>query len=343
MSDYRADGSLKSSHTQSLVDEKNKDIYIAHIVHILEKLYPLKYREEWDHPGLITGDPTHKVHRILCAVDPTIEVVEEACQWNADLLITHHPLFFRATHEVNSLNFRGYILQLLQQSSCALWCGHTNADSAHRGVNEALASLLGLRDCKPLSPAAEDKTSQLGIGRIGYLDNPLSLDQFAQRVSRVLPFTYSGIDICGDLDQIIRKVAICGGSGDTLIDEAQKEGADVYLTSDLRHHPVTDMRQQAYINQLWKRKLAALEGTCCFAVGESSIEALSQLNGSHPMAFINTPHYSSEKVWFNYAVEDIQKAIGEITNQKIEIRVSQIITDPWVKHMDFIQEKSEDK
>ncbi len=80
---------------------------LKQVIDVLETLYPLRYAEEWDEPGLIVGDLSHDVHRIVFAADPTSAVVDKAIATGADLLITHHPLFFRSVHETSGLGFPG--------------------------------------------------------------------------------------------------------------------------------------------------------------------------------------------------------------------------------------------
>ena len=113
---------------------------LKQVIDVLETLYPLRYAEEWDEPGLIVGDLSHDVHRIVFAADPTSAIIDKAIATGADLLITHHPLFFRSVHETSGLGFRGDIVRRLYQHGCGLWVGHTNADAAYRGVGQATTS-----------------------------------------------------------------------------------------------------------------------------------------------------------------------------------------------------------
>lgn len=115
---------------------------LKQVIDVLETLYPLRYAEEWDEPGLIVGDLSHDVHRIVFAADPTSAIIDKAIATGADLLITHHPLFFRSVHETSGLGFRGDIVRRLYQHGCGLWVGHTNADAAYRGVGQAAGRLL---------------------------------------------------------------------------------------------------------------------------------------------------------------------------------------------------------
>lgn len=132
---------------------------LKQVIDVLETLYPLRYAEEWDEPGLIVGDLSHDVHRIVFAADPTSAIIDKAIATGADLLITHHPLFFRSVHETSGLGFRGDIVRRLYQHGCGLWVGHTNADAAYRGVGQAAADYFGLIDQKPLVPIDDANAS----------------------------------------------------------------------------------------------------------------------------------------------------------------------------------------
>jgi dinuclear metal center YbgI/SA1388 family protein len=301
---------------------------LVQVVSALESLYPLRYAEDWDEPGLIVGDPFAPVSRIYCAVDPTQEIVEEAIDWGADLLVTHHPLFFRSVHTVSGMGFRGDIVNTLIQNHCGLWVGHTNADAAHRGVSEALADALGLVDQEPLVPIDDAAAAYaVGLGRVGNLAQAVSLEDFARTVVGVLPPTQRGVEVAGDLSMPVRRVAVLGGSGDSLFDEVRASGADVYVTSDLRHHPVLDARQQAV-------RQAQLRVTCAKG-DEDFAEAKSraaQVRADSRPAFINTPHYASEKVWFNYALGDIPAAVESRFGTHVEMKLSLTNTDPFTAH-----------
>ena len=126
---------------------------LSQVVDVLETLYPLRYAEQWDEPGLIVGDLRQPVRNIAFAADPSMAVVDQAIAGGVDLLVCHHPLFFRSVHAVSGLGFRGEIVRKLNRAGCALWVGHTNADAAYRGVGMAAADMFGLVDQRPLVPA----------------------------------------------------------------------------------------------------------------------------------------------------------------------------------------------
>ena len=293
---------------------------LGQVVKVLEALYPLDYAEDWDHPGLVVGDPSWPVRRIVCAVDPRPDVVEEAIALEADLLITHHPLFFRSVHEVSGMGFRGAIVNRLISGRCGLWVGHTNADAAYRGVAQAAADLFGLQETRPLVPAETSdhdlhagEDIQVGLGRLGRLPEPLSLVNLARRVADILPKTQMGIQVAGPESAMVSTVAVLPGSGDSEFDAVLTAGADVYITSDLRHHPATDAFQEAL-----------------YAAGLSDSIGTDGPKEHHPRPMlINTPHSAIEGLWFRYALEDIPAAVHDATRFTPDIRESSIQTDPW--------------
>lgn len=126
---------------------------LADVVRLLERRYPPAFAEAWDAVGTVCGDPDQPVRRVLFAVDPTADVVDEALEWGADLLVTHHPLLLRAVHGVAATSFKGALVHRLIRGGCALHVAHTNADAARGGVAQALAEAVGLTDLRPLVAA----------------------------------------------------------------------------------------------------------------------------------------------------------------------------------------------
>ena len=287
---------------------------LKQVVDVLETLYPLRYAESWDHPGLIVGDLSAPVRRIEFAADPTMEVVRQAIERGTDLLVCHHPLLFRSVHEVSGLGVHGDIVRRLSQAGCALWVGHTNADAAYRGTGMAAADLFGLVDQRPLVPIDDPTAAHpVGLGRVGSLPEPMTLEAFARRVADVLLRTELGVQVCGPLDATVRTVAVLPGSGDSLFDEVRAAGVDVYVTSDLRHHPATDAIEQA-------RYEAAMRGRGIgLGSGDAAIRPL----------LINTPHSAIESLWFHYALEDVPQAVERATGERPQVYWNRMNTDPW--------------
>ncbi|MFT8536769.1 Nif3-like dinuclear metal center hexameric protein [Bifidobacterium aquikefiri] len=288
---------------------------LSQVVEILESLYPLEYAESWDAPGLIVGDLSRRISRVMFAVDPTIDVVDEAIRHHADVLITHHPLLFRAVHEVSGLGFRGGIINALVRNNCALWVGHTNADVAYRGVAHSAADAFGLVNQHPLVPSdMQQHGHDIGLGRVGTLSKPQTLRNFATAIAHKLPKTNAGVQVCGELDAMVHTVAILPGSGDSCFDEVRSSDVDVYVTSDLRHHPVTDAYQQS-------RYEFMLKSSGYIPGGEHHTAPFP--------AFINTPHSAIEHLWLERAAVDLQEALKRHHQRSITIYTSTLNTDPW--------------
>ncbi|WP_289851509.1 Nif3-like dinuclear metal center hexameric protein [Actinoallomurus purpureus] len=215
---------------------------LADVITILEGRYDPAWAEPWDAVGLVCGDPEAVVRRVLFAVDPVTDVVDEALEWHADLIVTHHPLLLRPVHGVPATTPKGRAVHRLITAGTALYTAHTNADVADPGVSDALARAVGLTGpLRPLSPSADDP--RRGLGRIGELPAPVTLREFADAAATGLPLTAAGLRVAGDPEAPIRTVAVCGGAGDSLLGAARAAGADAYLTADLRHHPASEFRE----------------------------------------------------------------------------------------------------
>src|SRR4051812_37406827 len=308
--------------------------HLSDVVDLLHGWYPPETADSWDAVGLVHGDPAQPVRKVLFAVDPTLEVAQEAAAWGADLLVVHHPLFLKPVHGFAATTAKGRTLATLAGAGCALLTAHTNADQAVGGVSEAMATALGLTDVTPLLPApgpamdrltvyvpvddadrlrevladagagrigdydtasfsapgtgrfrplaganptigevgrleavAEERVevvlprrlrsavvaamlaahpyetpgydvveladpglAETGTGRIGSVE-PTTLGEFAAVVAAALPPTAHGVRIGGDPQRAVRRVALCGGAGDFLLDTVARTDADVYVTS----------------------------------------------------------------------------------------------------------------
>ena len=263
-------------------------VTLAQVVALLDQSFPPDTAASWDRVGLVTGDPAQPVRRVHFAVDPTRAVVQEAIAAGADMLVTHHPLLLRGVHSVATTTAKGAIVTAAVVADLALYCAHTNADVASPGVNDALAAAAGLPpDCDPLG--TEDGYP---IGRVGHLDEPTTLAQFATRLAAALPPTPVGLRIAGDPDARVRKVAVMGGAGDGRFDDVRAHAVDVYVTADLRHH-------------------AALE-----ARGEAA---------GGPPYLIDAGHYATEQLWLAGAASRLEEAL----DARIVTHVSPVRTDPW--------------
>jgi dinuclear metal center YbgI/SA1388 family protein len=367
---------------------------LSDVVALVERWYPPHRAEEWDRVGLVCGDPDADVRRILLAVDPVQAVADEAAAFDADLLITHHPLYLRGTSTVAATTPKGRVVHTLIGHGCALLAAHTNADAPAGGVSESMALALGLRDVRPLEADAVEPRDNLvvfvpvadaekvraaitaagagalgdydsctfsstgegrfrplpgaqpaigsvgdletvaevriesildrrlrgavvaamlaahpyeepaydvvplaplddpdrGSGRIGELERPMSLRELAERVGAALPATASGVRVAGDPGRRVSTVALCGGSGDFLLDRARSAGVDAYVTSDLRHHPASELREHA-----------------------------------GAPALLDVAHWAAEWTWLPVLRDRLVAALGDT----VAVQVSTTNTDPW--------------
>lgn len=212
------------------------EITTGQIIEYLEDRYPPESAEDWDRVGLVMGSRDREVRRVLLAVDPVPEVVDEAVRGGYDLLITHHPLYLRGTSYVSDDDAKGRMVRALIKADVALYSAHTNADVNVGGVADALAELFELSDVEPLIPGDAPGT---GTGRLGTV-RVQTLKEFAELVASKLPAGPTGVNVGGDLSAQVRTVAVSGGSGDSFLETARERGADVYVTADLRHHPSSE-------------------------------------------------------------------------------------------------------
>jgi dinuclear metal center YbgI/SA1388 family protein len=364
---------------------------LGEVVDLVHGWYPPATAADWDAVGLAAGAPDAEVRRLLLAVDPVLPVAHEAADWDADLLLTHHPLFLRGLHGVAENTPKGRTLAHLTRAGCGLLTAHTNADHGNPGVSDAIARVLGLRNVRPVvarGPAldrlvvyvpethaervrvaiaaagagrlgvydscsftssgegrfrpldgahpaigrvgdletvaesrvetvllrsqrsdvlsalldahpyeevafsvvelADPGTADTGEGRLGDVDET-TLGAFAEIVAAALPPTPRGVLVGGDPDRVVRRVAVNGGAGDSLLPEALASGADVYVTSDLRHHLSSEFLEQ----------------------GGPSL--------------IDVSHWAAEWTWLPELAERLADALGDT----VDIRVSTRCTDVW--------------
>ena len=375
-------------------------VRLSRLTGLLDEWYDPSLAEAWDAVGLTCGDPDQEVRRVLFAVDPTPVVVQEAVDWGADLLVTHHPLLLRPVHGVASTRPKGRSVHTLIRAGCALFTAHTNADAPPGGVNESLARALGVQDPRVITPTAAPALDKLvvfvphddadrvraaivkagggsigdydsctftsagegrfrpldgahpaigrvgevevvqearvesvvprgrraaviaamraahpyeepafdlfeladppgthGHGRIGALPQPIPLREFAAHVGEVLPKTTHGVRVSGDPDRPVRTVAVASGAGDFLLDTVLGTEADVFVTSDLRHHPAAEFREH------------------------------------QRAALVDVAHWAAEWTWLPVVEARVHDALGG-GEDTVETRVSTTVTDPWSFRVD---------
>lgn len=262
------------------------DLSFADLTATVDALFPPATAEPWDRVGVVWGEPTRPVRRVLLTVDVTPVIVKQATDLAADAIIAHHPLLLRGVHGIDPRTAKGRMVTDLVRAGIGLQCVHTNGDIGPTGTVAALAERLGLADPRPLAP--RDGSADTGLGRIGTVV-PTTVGDFAALVAERLPRTAVGVRVAGELHRPVRTVAVQAGAGDDLLDTARDLGADLYLTSDLRHHPASE-------SMSWQESPALLD----------------------------VSHWAAEWCWL-----PVLASLLTDTHPELEVVVSEICTDPW--------------
>ncbi len=203
----------------------------------------MRFSEAWDACGLQVGDPDAGVERLLVALDPNSITLKEAEDLHCQCLLTHHPLVFKPLPAVRSDQYPGKLVIAAIQKGIHLIAAHTNLDVARDGTNDRLASMLALISIEPLEVASHlvGEPGYAGLGCLGELSLELPLKEFAALVRDTLDS--SSLRIVGDLDKPVRKVALCTGSGGSLMEQVIAGNVDVYVTGDVKFHEAQRARE----------------------------------------------------------------------------------------------------
>lgn len=199
---------------------------VKDIIVLMEEIAPARHAEYWDNVGLIVGDSTAAVNRIMVTLDITRDVIQDAIEKQVNLIISHHPIIFKPIKMVNDHSVVGSQILLLLQSGISVYCAHTNLDKAEGGVDDTLAHLLGLQEIQPLT--------QETFGRIGRLSKRQLLKDYLLSIKETLGA--SSVDFIGDPNKEIQVVASCAGAGGDFICEAQSAGAELFITGEIKYH-----------------------------------------------------------------------------------------------------------
>lgn len=274
------------------------------VAQIIEKIAPKSWAENWDNVGLLVGSRFASIQRILIALDGTLDVVEEAKAYGAQLIVAHHPIIFRPLKNLRADNAAAQVPLRLLQHQIGYYAAHTNLDQSVLSASKALGDVLGLTEMKLLEELADDLKpltkhgEARGYGVCGYLTHPEKLGvlwkQFLNRLREsgvyAQPYELAGVRLAGMLEKDVRKVAIVNGSGGSFVPKALFKGADLLITGDVDHHAVLD----------------ALEGG--MAIGD-----LGHFLSEAPMLQAMYHYLSSDK-----------------SLQGVEIRVSAVNRSPWL-------------
>ena len=210
----------------------------------LEQFAPLPLQESWDNAGLQLGLTEAEVSGALLCLDVNEQIVDEAIRKGCNLIVSHHPLLFRGLKQISGADYVQRTVIKALKNDIVVVSMHTNMDNAKNGVNWKIAERLGLQNSRFFAQKTVDGV-EAGSGVVGDLPSAMEPSEFIQLVKKQF---HCECAMCNELLQRpIRKVAICGGAGDFLLDDALHQGADAFITGEMHYHQYFGYEQQIQI------------------------------------------------------------------------------------------------
>ena len=200
------------------------------IISVIESFAPLSIQENWDNSGLCVGSEDDEVTSVLLGLDCTPELVDEAVDCGADMIVTHHPLIFSGLKKISPDDQVGAAVIKAIKAGISIYAAHTSADKVIAGVSGAMASRLGLVNVSILDEDGEGT----GLGVVGDLPQPVTAAEAVTLVKE--RFGLKALRSSRPVEGMISRVAMCGGSGGSLIKAAMASGAQLYLSGDISYH-----------------------------------------------------------------------------------------------------------
>ncbi len=262
---------------------------IKEIAALIEAEFPKHFAMERDNVGLLVGDENTEVTKILVCCDVDEYVADEAASIGANLIISHHPLMFFAINRLGENNPEQRTLRKLIKNDIALYTAHTNLDVGSGGINDYMASMLGLKNTQVIECVCEKDGKYHGYGRSARLDKPVTLKQMLDKCKAV--FDLDGCRYVGNFDDEISSVAINTGGGAGIMDLCFNLKADLFITGDVKYNPARDSYERA-------------------------------------MDVIDVAHYDTEKITMDFFKEFFAKRAPqiEVEKSKANIRIYKIFS-----------------
>ena len=223
------------------------------VIKKLTAFAPESDAQDWDNVGLLVGDRAQDITKIFIALDADEAAIAQAQACGAQLLLSHHPMIFSPLKRINTDQFIGAHVVRMLRSGISCYAMHTNYDAARMGA--LAAGRLDLPVETPLGDLFERDGQIYGIGTISEMGEAMSLEQMGELVKE--RFGLQTVKIFGDLDRRVSRVAICPGAGKSMIGDALRQGAQVFITGDIDHHSGID---------------AVAQGLCIIDAGHYGIE-----------------------------------------------------------------------
>ncbi len=208
----------------------------SEIIEILRENWPDQFALDWDNVGLLVGRRGKEVSRIFTCLDVTEETLEQAFDWGADLIISHHPLIFSAVKKISDADPLGAKILKLAAKDVACYAMHTNFDVL--GMAELNGKSLELKDSRALEATGVRDEHEVGIGRVGELPRTMTVEELALWVKEKM--NIPRVNVYGDPGKRISRAAISGGSGKSMVRHALAAGAQALVTGDIDYHTGID-------------------------------------------------------------------------------------------------------
>lgn len=227
---------------------------VREVASAIEAFAPLKLQEGYDNAGLQVGDPEAEVSAVLLCLDVTEDILEEAGRRSCSMVVSHHPLIFHGLKNLTGADETQRLVLKALAMGIAVYSAHTNLDSAWDGVSHEMAHIIGVRNLKPLIPAHPD--ANVGLGVIGDIE-PTPKLELLRRIKekfQVRCMRYS----TGNRKVVVKRVALCGGSGASLIRDAIAADADIMITGDIKYHDFS-----GYGNEILLADIGHFESELC--------------------------------------------------------------------------------
>ena len=200
------------------------------IVRVMETFAPLSIQERWDNSGLLIGTPRDEVHGVMIALDCTPGLIDRALAAGCDMVVTHHPLIFGGLKNISPEDPVGEAVIKAVRGGVAVYAAHTTADKVIAGVSGAMAAKLDLQDVRIL----EEEPGGTGLGVVGNLPRPLPAEGLLCQIKD--RFGVRMLKTSAPVKGTVSRVALCGGSGSSLIGSARAAGAQLYVSADISYH-----------------------------------------------------------------------------------------------------------
>lgn len=210
-------------------------VKVKDIAQVIEEFAPKNLQESYDNAGLQVGDPEADVSAVLLCLDVNEDVLKEAKKRECNLIVSHHPLIFKGIKQLTGADSTQRLVIEALKNDIAVYSAHTNLDSVWDGVSHEIARRLAIKDIEVLEPHADD--SHAGLGVVGNI-KPVPKIEFLRKIKetfKVNALRYSA----QSPSVVVRRVAICGGAGASLISAALRAKADILVTGDVKYHDFT--------------------------------------------------------------------------------------------------------